>query len=320
MSAYSRRSATVSAARFGALGLGAVALGCAALAAFFVGKMLTAKGYTGERVRPVVVAAHDLSAAQPLSSTDLAVVDWPEGSVPAGAFETVEAVFDADARPVPSVGVLAGEPLVSSRLSSVATGTGIARLVRPNMRAVALKVDDSVGYTGLVYPGAYVDVIVTIRDPEGRGPSSRIGVQNARVLTVGADTDVATRRARERSTDKLTNTPDQGGTYVTLEVTPQEAEILSIARNEGKLDLALRNGTDEMEVETDGARPNEFSAFAAGFDSARPPALAKRADPEPEQKSRRSKKKRIQIVASDEADAPSTARKAPARIETHYAN
>jgi len=311
-----RKNATVSAAKFGALGLGAVALGCAALAAYFVGNMLTAKGYTGARTQPIVVAKHALPAAQLLAPDDLMIVDWPEDSVPAGAFGSIEGVFSGDKAPVPSVGILSGEPVVASRLSSVNTGTGIARLVRPNMRAVALRVDDSIGYTGLVYPGAFVDVIVTIRDPEGRGPSSRIGVQNARVLTVGADTDVATRRAKQRTADRLTNTPQQGGTYVTLEVTPTEAEILSIARNEGKLDIALRNGSDNMEVETVGATANSFSAFARDLDS----DDVAEAAPEPTSRKLKRNKRRIQIVAHDEPDTASAKRSAPARIETHYAN
>ena len=294
MSGYTQRSKKVTAAKFGALGLGAVALGCAAMAAFFVGNLLTAKGYTGSRVRPVVVAKADLPAAVPMTPDMLEVVDWPEKNVPAGAVDQIDALFADDSAPVPSVGILAGEPVVLSRLSTTQSGTGVARLVRPNMRAVALQVDDSIGYTGLVYPGAFVDVIVTIRDPEGRGPSSRIAVQAAKVLTVGAETDVATRRSRNKRADKLTNAPDQGGTYLTLEVTPDEAEILSIARNEGQLDIALRNGRDDQVVETAGATPLKFSAFAPPEDDGITPSAAA---PKAAKRARRRSKRRIQIVA-----------------------
>lgn len=317
MSAPSRTSSKVTAAKFGALGLAAVALGCAALAAFFVGNLLTAKGYTGERVAPVVVAKTNLPAARPLGPDDLAVVNWPEASVPPGAYSTIEAVFAADPRPVPSVGILAGEPVVASRLSIAKAGTGIARLVRPNMRAVALKVDDSVGYTGLVYPGAYVDVIVTIRDPMGRGPASRISVQNARVLTVGADTDVATRRPPQKTSDRISNQPAHAGTYVTLEVTPEEAEILAIARNEGEVDLALRNGADNREVDTTGATAHEI-AYGRDAEPEAQTAPAHAARTRRTTAKPRRARRRIQIVASDDPDQP--AAKAPAKIETHYAN
>jgi pilus assembly protein CpaB len=317
-----RSSAKVTTARFGALGLGAVALGCAALAAFFVGNLLTAKGYTGSRVRPIVVAKANLPAAVPLARADLTIVDWPEAHVPAGAFGSIDAVFAADAAPVPAVGILAGEPVVPSRLSSQAAGTGLARLVEPNLRAVALKVEDSVGHTGLVYPGVYVDVIVTIRDPQGRGPSSRIAVQSARVLSVGADTDVATRRARAADADGRQR-GTSSATYVTLEVTPAEAEILAIARNEGELDLALRNGGDDERVETTGATPALFSAFASPADTADERGGPPLAAPEPRQASRpaRPRPRRIQLRAADEPDQPAAeARSTPQRIETYYAN
>ena len=305
-------STKIGAAKFGALGFAAVALGCAALAAIMVGRMLTARGYTGSRVVPVVVAKSALAAARPLSPDDLELRDWPEDAVPAGAFTTVEDVFAGGVRPSPTAGILAGEPVVASRLASKHNGTAIASMVQPNMRAVAIQVDDSVGYTGLVYPGVHVDVIATIRDPAGRGPSARIAVQNARVLTVGAETDVATRRAGAARGD-LTRGPDEHKTFVTLEVTPEEAEIISIARNEGNIDIALRNGSDDVVVETGGATPNKFSAFAVdeeGQEVASDDSSRDRRRIKP----RSVKQRRIQVIAHDERDA-----KEPQKIETYHA-
>jgi|GEM_PF-1700333 len=331
---------SVTAARFGALAMAAVALGCAAIAAMMVGRLLTARGYTGSRVRPVVVAKRDLPAAQPLSRDDLELRDWPEKSVPAGSFSNIDSLLsavssDTNASPVPTAGILAGEPVVLSRLSVSSAGTGVARLVRPNMRAVALRVEDAVGKTSLVYPGAAVDVIVTIRDPGGRGPSSRIAVQNARVLTVGRDTDVATRRARESAPGKkgsAKSASDTGRTFVTLEVTPEESEVLAMARNEGELNIALRNGGDDAVIDTRGAIPAAFSAFAPPPEDEEPPpadanaaaqAAAKTSDAKPNRPRlrRRRGKRRIELVASDEPDVPSAASRqnAPAKIETYHA-
>jgi pilus assembly protein CpaB len=323
MTSPSRSSGKVSAAKFGAIGFMAVALGCAALAAFLVSDLMRSK-YTGSRVVPTVVAASDLKAGTPISAEDLIVKDWPEEAAPKGSFATVEEVLAAGT--IPTVGILAGEPVVSSRLSNNTSGTGVASLIRTGMRAVSLQVEDAVGFTGLVYPGAYVDVIATIRDPMGRGPSSRIAVQNAKVLSLGMDADVATRSIRKQKADRLTGTPEQGGTYVTIEVTPAEAEVLAIARNEGTLDLALRNATDDQVVETTGAIPTSFSAFA-------PDVIAENLPQEllPENQSGKDqgkKKKRrgvrvkrqnrrVQIVASDEPDTEPTA---PPKIETYNAN
>lgn len=305
------------AARFGALGFMAVALGCAAFAAYLVGNAMSAS-YTGTRVVPVVVAAGELSAGASLSRADVKVVEWPETAVPAGSFATVEELFAAHDGASPTVGILAGEPIVGKRLSGTNAGAGIAALVSPNMRAFALKVEDSVGFTGLVYPGAYVDVVATIRDPFGRGPSSRIAVQNARVLSLGMDADVATRRVREEHADRLTGSAQSGGTFVTLEVTPDEAEILSIARAEGTIDLILRNATDDAEVDTPGATPDRFSAFARVPDDGAV-AAAEPAAPAPRRIRLERRKRRIQIVASEERDSPTQPRTS-SKIETYNAN
>lgn len=317
-------TAKSSAAKAGAIGFMAVALGCAALAAYLVGNTMSSK-YTGTRVVPLVVAKADLKAGSPIAAEDFLLREWPEDAVPAGAFHAVEDLMTAHEGATPTVGILAGEPIVAARLSSVSAGTGIASLIRPNMRAIALKVDDSVGFTGLVYPGAFVDIIATVRDPMGRGPSSRIAVQNARVLSLGMDADVATRTVRHSKADRLTGAPNEGGTFVTLEVTPEEAEVLSIARNEGQIDMVLRNASDDQLVETDGATPNKFSAFAPSEDPLAEVAVAadtpsKKKDAVRVTRSRRQ----IQIVAHDEADRPGKsagpAATTTSRIETYNAN
>jgi Flp pilus assembly protein CpaB len=148
--------------------------------------------------------------------------------------------------------------------------------VREGYRAVAVKVDDAVGRAHLVYPGASVDVIATIRDPQGRGPSTRIAVSDVRVLAVEADTDVQTRTGRQRDPGLGENANKQqlNNTIVTLEVTPEDAEIVSLAEREGRIDLALRNGSDRKPVETKGAIPLMFSAFAPDVSIDAPPAAA----------------------------------------------
>jgi pilus assembly protein CpaB len=286
-----RSSHQVRTSRFGALAMAALALGCAAIAAMMVSRMLKARGYTGSEVRPLVVAKEDLPAGVPVRPEQLTVVDWPRSTAPAGSFATVEALLKSSNDPVPTAGILAGEPVVAARLSSDKSGTGVVRLLKENMRAVAVKVDDAIGQTGLVYPGATVDVIVTIRDPESRTPSSRIAVQNARVLTVGADSDVATRRRR-----KSADTGPTRNTYLTLEVTPRDAEIIAMGRNEGRIDIALRSSTDMDSVETDGATPVALTASEDEIEYvAEPEEIAPAPKPAPKpaakKKSRKSKRR-----------------------------
>ncbi len=293
----SRSSVKVGAAKFGALGFLAIALGCAALAAFALGNSMKSR-YSGARVTSIVCASAELRAGQPISADTLELRDWPEDNVPVGAFGSVEDLLAAQPGATLTVGILAGEPVVAGRLSSSKQGTGIAALLHPNMRAIAIEVDDAAGYTGLLYPGAIVDVVATMRDPMGRGPSARIAVQHAQVLSVGLDTDVATRRVK-RDDGGLDSSAERG-TYVTLEVAPEEAEILAVARSEGRIDLVLRNASDDAVIDTQGATPDRFSAFAAteevAIDAedapARPRAPALKA------------KRRIQLAASDSPDVP----------------
>ncbi len=315
-------STKAKAAKFGALGFLAIALGCAALAAMLVGNMMKSK-YTGTRVVPVVVAKQALPAGTPVSAAVLELREWPEDAVPQGAFHSVAALVEANKGATTTVGVLAGEPMVKTRLSGSRQGTGIASLIRPNMRAFAIKVDDSVGYTNLVYPGATVDIIATIRDPMGRGPSSRIAVQNARVLSVGKDSDVATRQIQQAKADKLTGAQNNGGTFITLEVTPKESEILSIARNEGTIDVVLRNASDDQIVDTKGATPVKFSAFAADAVEENTPAdpNAKKVTAKRSRVKVRRRNRRIQLVASDADDKPKPRRSSSSsgKIETYNA-
>jgi Flp pilus assembly protein CpaB len=84
------------------------------------------------------------------------------------------------------------------------------------------------------------------------------------VLSVGRDTDVATHHDDEPD-DRGPGRRDRG-TFVTLEVTPADAEVLAVARNEGRIDLVLRNATDEKAVDTGGVTPDSFSAFAEPSD------------------------------------------------------
>lgn len=319
------------AAKLGALGFAAVALGCAAFAAFTVARMIQEHGYTNEPMKAVVVAKRELKAAEPLTPDALEVAMRPASSIPEGAVATVEELFPAGRpAPVPTTGILKGEPIVPARLASQKQGTGLAALLRPGYRAVAVKVDDSVGRAGLVYPGARVDVLATIRDPEGRGPSTRIAVEDARVLAVESETDVATRKPRKEE-NGLSSTGNMiDGTVVTIEVSPSDAEVVSLAMREGRVDLALRNGADDEPANTRGATPTMFSAFAQPQVETLqvPPVVAQvdRAGAGTDRTKGRggsagttTPRRRIEIRASDEPDLAPARTTSSGQIETYHA-
>ena len=209
---------------------------------------------------PVVVAMQDIPEGSPIERMALAVNQWPEGTVPAGAFNTVDSLIGRVTR----VAIFKGEPLVPGRLAPDGTGPGLQVKITPGKRGVAVSVNDESGISGLLQPNSRVDVLVTLRGTRGQeDPVAVVFMQNMRVLSVGTMTQSG---------------PDSRpiqATTVTLEVTPEEAERLFIATREGTITLALRGYGDPDSVKTKGARSSDVLADIRGAPAAppqRPPA------------------------------------------------
>jgi pilus assembly protein CpaB len=137
----------------------------------------------------------------------------------------------------------ANEPIFESKLApaTVAVG-GVAALVTPKKRAMAVKVDKFVGVSGFVHPGNRVDVLVTISNRErSQSPTTKIVLENILVLTTGTDLEKSGKQEKPAQVD-----------VITLEVTPEEGEKLALAASEGKLQLALRNYSDTDSSQTKG--------------------------------------------------------------------
>jgi pilus assembly protein CpaB len=187
--------------------------------------------------RPVVVAAMDLPVGAELRTENLAVADWPEASVPDGAFQEPK---DLEGKVV-AVRLYRREPLLAAKLAGAPNG-GLSALLPPGMRAAAVRVDDVVGVAGFVQPGDSVDVIATIRQDGGQAiTSSKVILQNVRVLAVGKELDT---RARP---DKVVP-----ATVATLMVDASQSERLALAAAQGKILLTLRSAADTDVVATDG--------------------------------------------------------------------
>lgn len=151
--------------------------------------------------------------------------------------------------------VKAGEPIFESKLAptTVAAG-GVAALVTPKKRAMAVKVDKVVGVSGFIHPGNRVDVLVTISKADrANHPETKIVLENILVLATGTDLEKAGKQEKPAQVD-----------VITLEVSPEEGEKLALAATEGKLQLALRNFADNSSVETRGITiPSLLSKSAA---------------------------------------------------------
>jgi pilus assembly protein CpaB len=187
-------------------------------------------------MKDLVIAARPLNVGTTVKPEDLKVTKVPSAQVPKGSFSKVEDVLD---RPVVS-NVLLEEPLLEGRLARRGDGVGLAPIIPAGMRAVTVRVNDVVGVAGFVLPNMRVDVLIT-GDPPGRGQrTTKTILQN--ILVVSAGTTIQTDQ-----TGKPVNAPN-----VTLLVTPQQAETLTLAQNGGTIQLILRNGGDQNIEKTDG--------------------------------------------------------------------
>src|SRR5918992_6118726 len=172
-------------------------------------------------------------------------IKWQKSSAPAGAFSAPTQVVGK----VNRVKIIANEPILDSRLSG--EGAGLTVRLEPGKRAMAVRVDEIIGVSGFIVPDDRVDVIVTTTPPGVTNSDARLSkivLQNKRVLSVA------------QSTEQKDGKP-QVARSITLEVSPEEAEKLSLAYQEGPIVLALRGLGDDTEPKTIGSNKNDLLAL-----------------------------------------------------------
>ena len=257
------------ASSFGTIGFMIAAIVFAAVAGILLSQVMEST-YSQEPVKSIVVAARKIPSSTNLKKKDLKLASWPESAIPVGAYKKIEDVIKS-AR-VPLIPFVRGEPVLQSHLSKPRAGMGVATLVEMDKRAIAVRTDNAVTLTRLVYPGARVDVLTTMRNTGGGinddGPkiSTKIVLQDVKVLSVGEDIDPLTITDRRRSKKKdegalgggESSDQREARSTVTLLVAPEEAERLVLALREGKIDIVLRNPKDHRQVETSGATEAVF--------------------------------------------------------------
>ena len=186
----------------------------------------------------VVVAAKPLTMGTRLTDHDLKVVAWPSRNPVSGSH--------ADPKEVVLRGLLdsvaENEPLTEDKLAPLEAGAGLSPSIPAGMRAMSVKVNEVVGVAGFVVPGTKVDVLVTLRRHEES--MTRTVVSNVQVLTAG------TRYDQEKAKDG----EPIPSTVVTLMVSPEDAEKITLAQTEGQVMLALRNPLDNQQTDTQGIR------------------------------------------------------------------
>jgi pilus assembly protein CpaB len=190
----------------------------------------------------VVVAKVEIPLGEKITAEQLGLAQIPNGSVPEGAFKKLDDVVGRVA--ITPIGMR--ETITNMKLAPAGTGGGLSAVIPEGYRAMTVKVDDVVGVSGFIMPGSFVDVVAVINPlsaaAAANGPISKIVLQNIKVLASGAKID-SPENQRLPSEVKA----------VTLQVTPEQAEKLVLASNGGRLQLVMRNYTDQEDTQTKGA-------------------------------------------------------------------
>jgi pilus assembly protein CpaB len=235
-----------------------VATVCSYLVYRLVGNRLMATHKLPSQV--IVAAATDIKLGSVLRDSDLTTIQIV-GSLPKGVILKTQ---DAIGRGVIS-DLYQGEPILDSRLAAVGSGGGLAATIRQGMRACAVKVDDVVGVAGFVTPGMRVDVLISGNPPgptnTTEGPKVKTLLQNIEVLSAGTDIQ----KDAEGKPNKVQ--------VVNLLVTPEQAEALSLASNQTRIQLVLRNPLDRQLAEPPGTAVVDLFADKNAPAKSRPPAL-----------------------------------------------
>jgi pilus assembly protein CpaB len=230
-------------------------------------------------MRDVVVAAKPLPVGITIKPDDIKLTKLPTSAFPKGGFAKPEEVID---RPVVS-NILLDEPILDGRLAARGSGLGLAPVIPVGMRAVSVRVNEVVGVAGFVLPGMHVDVLVTGRPPGDNSLTMTTTVlQDITVLSAGQTVQPDPR-------GQAINAP-----VVTLLVSPEHAEVLTLAGNEAKIQLVLRNTSDKGLSATPGRRLHELYKTKAPKGSG---VSAEEGDAEPDGPARRRPRPRPVVVA-----------------------
>jgi pilus assembly protein CpaB len=197
--------------------------------------------------RQTIIAAEDISPGTALSGKAVKAVTWPQAVIPPNCASTVREVEGR----VVKVPISQGNPVLFSMLAPEGTAAGLSGILEDGKRALTVKVDEVAGVAGFIHPGDHVDVLM---DMPLKGPTehfSKTILNDILVLTTGQIWET-----------KGVNKPLVVNT-VTLELTPDQAEVLNLASNQGKIRLSLRNRNHKTVAETTGVTTSVLIGGAA---------------------------------------------------------
>ena len=204
----------------------------------------------------VMVANRDLALGQGIAAPMVEAVAWPTGSVPAGAFSDSKKLEGRVVR----ASIYKGEPVLLAKLAPEGTKAGLDSVIKAGHRAITVKVNEVVGVAGFLAPNSFVDLIVNLRDEKDK-ELSRVVLRRVMVLAIAQEA-----QRPDESKPKVVNA-------VTLEVTPEQAEKIDLARSIGSLSLILRNQVDTDQTDTAGVRRQDLFSKEIAAPASAPTAV-----------------------------------------------
>lgn len=235
------------------------------------------------QTQSVAVAAADLSRGAVLTKGMMKVAPFLKASLPDNYFSDPAMLMGR----VLTSPVKTNEPIFETALAptSIKAG-GVAAVITPKKRAIAVRVDKTIGVSGFIHPGNRVDVLVTLAAGKIPAPLTKTVLENILVLAAGPETETKGKEEKPSNVD-----------VITIEVTPEEAEKVALAAAEGRLQLALRNFSDTADVMTNGTTiPTLLASYSHS------PAKATKAD---------TRKVAVKRVVGTEKQAPTPAIEKP---------
>lgn len=228
--------------------IGGLALAVGLLVSYSVYSQLRAKTSGNRQLVKVLVAASDIQIGSKLADHDVTFAEFPQTSVPPGAFVRVSQVRDRGV----VLPISKGDFVLPDKLADENAGAGLPSMIPQGMRAVSVRVNDVVSVAGFVQPGTRVDVLATGIHGGGESQTTTV-LENVAVIANG-------RSLLDRFTGDVSTS-----NVITLLVSPDDAQKLTLASQEGRIQLALRNPLDTRK---DPISPTKASSLVPGQASA----------------------------------------------------
>src|SRR3984957_5650723 len=217
--------------RFLMIAVLALALGL--FASVYVYRNLQSRSGGGEAGIQVIVAADDLQVGSRVEEHDIRVITIPGSDLPSGAPRRRSDVVGHGV----IIPISKGEFILPNKLAGENAGSGLPSLIPPGMRAVSVRVNEIVSVAGFVTPGTRVDVLLTGTPGAAGEQQTTTVLQNVAVLASG------------HTLERTATGEAQSTAVITLQVSPDDAQRLTLASSEGHIQLALRNPLDTKQDE-----------------------------------------------------------------------